>query len=200
MTTTTTTKSAELIANATNAALQIKTVAQVSKEAVNAAFIASAIATHTAIKARVSATKLAESNKAAGAGYGSTAAVSYHALAGAVLSLPSDDFEGSAQSVQTLIRKVNNNELSKTVVSKSKTVGQAIESLTAALDDSLDQVKVLKAALKLIQEVELDRINGNALQEGAMDLVNSLVSALINVETEVSEETVVEVISIPANF
>ena len=181
-----------LIADATNAALQIKLVSSASKEAVNEAFIVSAITTNKALKARVSATKLAESNKAAGAGYGSAAAVAYHALAGAVLSLPSDDFEGSAQSVQTLIRKVNNNELAKTVVGKAKTVGQAIEALTAALDDSLDQVKVLKAALKLVQEVEMDRVSGNALQEGAMDIVNSLVAALINVETEVSADDLVD--------
>ena len=181
-----------LIADATYAALQIKLVSNASKEAVNEAFIQSAILTHKAIKARVSPTKLAESNKAAGAGYGSAAAVAYHALAGSVLVLPADDFEGSAQSVQTLIRKVNNNELAKSIATKSKTVLQAVESLTAALDDSLDQVKVLKAALKLIQEVELDRVNGNELQEGAIDIVNSFVAALINVETEVSADDLVD--------
>jgi len=187
----TTQKSAELIANATHAALQIKHAESASKEAVNAAFIQSAITTHVALKARVSARALAESNKAAGAGYGSAAAVGYHALAGQVLSLPVDEFNGSPKSIQTLIKKIDA-ATAKDIIKRAKTVDQAVELLTAALTDEIDQVKLLKQALKLVQEVELDRVNGNPLQEGAMDLVNSLVAALINVETEVSADDLVD--------
>lgn len=178
------TTTAQIIAAATAATARIKAVSADAKAAKDEAFRESALTTFTALKARgVTAEKIAESNKTAGVGYGSPAAVGYHALTGEVLSKPEGDFEDaapSAQAIQTLVKKVGQ-KVAKEVVKKSKTQADAVANLTDAVDPEVDITKVLKAALKAVQSAEQARLEGNPLPGDAEPVVESILTALNNV-------------------
>ena len=169
-----------LIAAATIACGQIKAVKESNKEAAEIVFIESALATHAATRTKGSAAKLAASNKAAGVGYGSEAAVNFHALTGAFLLLDNEDFEGSASSIQTLIKKVGQVE-SKAIIAKAKTQDIAAERLASAVSTEVDIVKELKKALLAVSNAEQARLEGNALPTEADEIVASIRLALGNV-------------------
>lgn len=155
-----TTNAANLIAAATAAALAIKAVGEEAKEAKEAAFRASAEATATAIDGGVSAVRIAEANKAAGAGYGSDAAVGFHALTGKFLRLAEADWDGSAQSIQTSIKKIGQPK-AKNILKKAKDIDGAVEALAAAVADlDFDCDKALAALVKAAQKLADARVAG----------------------------------------
>jgi hypothetical protein len=189
MTDTTTTQS-DLFAAATQAALNFKSVKAGNKEAAEAAFRASATATYMALtgKSAKSANKLAEANKAAGAGYGSAAAVGFHSLTGRALthlSAPVDDdgneIAFSAQRIQTLIKKVGQ-EKAKAIITKASDLGDFATRLGEAYEaPAVDMSKALEQALDLVSKVEEQRLLGHALPTGADTFVAALRTALDNV-------------------
>lgn len=197
----TTTNVEQLIATATRATAAIKATKAANKEAVETAFIDSALATWAVVKAspKGGATRLAEVNKSAGVGYGSVAAVGYHAVVGQYLTLAEGDWdetgEVSAQRVQAIVRKVGQ-ETAKAIVKKARNRAAAFEALTNAVDGEVDILKVLKAALKQLSLAEQARLEGNALPQGADEIVQQIASALDNVALGATP-TNVEIVFIP---
>ena len=175
-----------LITAATRATASIKATKAANAEAVEQAFRESALATYAVVKAspKGGAGRLAEANKAAGAGYGSVAAVNYHSVVGQYLTLAEGEWdesgEVSAQRVQSTVKKVGQ-EVAKAIVKKARNRAAAFEALVAAVPAEVDILKVLKAALKSVSEAEQARLEGNALPEGADEIVEQIARALDNV-------------------
>jgi hypothetical protein len=140
----------------------------------------------------VEAKALAEANKALGSGYGSPAAVGFHAQTGEFLGLD-NDFDGSAASVQSKIKRVGQ-KVTKAILKASKDKGQtdAVERLDikiAALE--VDIVKVLTAALKTVQKAEEARVGGAPLPADAVGVIESITSALLNCSATTSQPVLV---------
>lgn len=174
---------ATLISRATAAALAIKAVGEEAKEAKEAAFRFSAEVTATAIDGGVSAVRIAEANKAAGAGYGSDAAVGFHALTGRFLRLADADWDGSAQSIQTSIKKIGQPK-AKAILKKAKDIDGALEALAAAVADlEFDCDKALASLLKAAQTLEAARLTGGVFLKAdeAASALASLACALENI-------------------
>lgn len=174
-----------LIHAAAAATANLKATQVGNREAEQQAFIESALATHLAVKSsKNGASRLAEINKAAKVGYGSPAAVGYHAVTGQFLSLPEGEWETdapSAKSVQTLVKKVGQVE-AKAILAKAKTQAAAFVRLTEAVKpEPLDLVKTLEEALVLVSQVEEARLLGNALPAEADAVIASIRLALDNV-------------------
>jgi hypothetical protein len=189
-TTTTTTTETDLFARATLAALLFKNTKSANREAAEAAFRESAVATYNALagKSAKSASKLAEANKAAGAGYGSPAAIGFHSMTGRALThlsapVDEDGNEGtfSAQRIQTLIKKVGQ-ETAKRLIGKASDLGDLATKLGEAYEaPTVDIVKALQAALDLIASVEEQRLLGHALPATADAIVAACQTSLDNV-------------------
>lgn len=178
---------AALLAAATAATAALHTTKTANKAALADAFTTSAIATHAAISGRVSAAKLAEANKAAGIGYGSPAAVGYHALTGSVLLLPvTVDADGnetgavSGQKVQTLIKKVGQ-ETAKQIIKKAKTQADAADRLADAVVETVDILKELEKAVVACQNAENQRLLGSPFTPEVEALVDSITRSLANI-------------------
>ena len=174
-----------LINSAAAATANLKATQVGSKEAIEQAFIESALATFLAVKSsKNGASRLTEINKAAKVGYGSPAAVGYHAVTGQYLSLPEGEFDGdlpSAKSIQTLVKKVGQVD-SKAIIGKAKSQAVAFTRLTEAVKpEEFDILKALEAARDLISEAEDSRLRGNALPSEADAVIASIRMALDNV-------------------
>lgn len=181
-----------LLTTATTATAALHAVGVDAKEAKEAAFRASAIATAAALNGGVEAKALAAANKALGSGYGSPAAVGFHAVTGDFLALEAD-FEGAAQSVQNRIKTVGQ-PVAKAILKKSKDKGQAdavtrLDIKIAALE--VDIVKVLTAALKTVQKAEEARVGGAPLPADAVGVIESITAALLNCSAKSSQPVLV---------
>lgn len=158
-----------------------------SKAANTAAFRASALATFTAVsEGRGAAAALAAANKEAGVGYGSDAAVGFHALTGQWLTLPVVEGEKvpSAESVQAQIKKAGQKKVKAILKRKDITAGAAWEAIKAAAVADFDPVKTLEAAFALVQQVEEWRVSGHAFGDDfdVKKALNGFRNALDNIE------------------
>lgn len=172
----------ELVAAATSACLALKETKAQNASAKDAAFRASAIATGDALRGRVDAKALAESNKAAGAGYGSPSAVKYHAVTGWLLSLPEDeDGESlpSAESIQTIVKKVFavDAPLAQSIIKKSKTQQAAVEGLKAAVQP-VTVADLLEQARRKVDAALESRVSGGEWTDEAREQAESIFASI----------------------
>jgi len=169
-----------LFNSAVAAASQLAHVKSSSADALEEAFRTSAVATHAAIAGKVSAVALAAANKINGSEYKSDAAVGFHAVTGSFLLLDEEGFEGSARSIQTIVKKVGQ-VVAKKIITKAKTQVDAAERLAAAIPTEVDIVKELVAAFKKIALVEEARLLGHDLPVEAVAIIESISLSLSNV-------------------
>lgn len=178
-----------LLADAHRAVATLKATTAANKEAALAAFVASALATHAVVKAspKGGATRLAALNKEAGVGYGSPAAVGFHAVTGQVLSLPEGEVDddnplSSPTAIQALVKKVGQ-EKSKEILRTARTQVAVAKALKAAVQPDSPEA-LLKAARKKVEDATVAlaalkiALSDEARQEA--DEIVALIDALID--------------------
>lgn len=177
-----------LLADAHRAVATLKATTANGKEANLAAFVASALATHAVVKAsKGGASRLAALNKEAGVGYGSPAAVGFHAVTGQVLSLPEGEVDddnplSSPTAIQALVKKVGQ-EKSKEILRTARTQVAVAKALKAAVQPDSPEA-LLKAARKKVEDATVAlaalkvALSDEARQEA--DEIVALIDALID--------------------
>jgi hypothetical protein len=145
-----------LLADAHAAVATLKATTVANREENAAAFVASALATAAVVKAsKGGASRLADLNKKAGVGYGSPAAVGYHAVTGMVLALPEGEIDPerpfpTPTGIQSLVKKVGQEE-SKAILKGKRDQASVVYALQAAVEpDSVESI--LKAARKKVED------------------------------------------------
>lgn len=171
-----------LVADAHTAVAVLKATTVANKEAALTAFVASALATHAAVKAsRGGAVRLAALNKEAGVGYGSPAAVGFHAVTGHVLSLPVGEVDEdnplpSPTGLQALVKKVGQ-EVSKEVLKTTRTQAAAVLALEAAKAPTTLADHLAKAR-KALEDAAVLRVSGAEYDQAAQEEVDVILAAL----------------------
>lgn len=168
-----------LLAVAADRTAAMKAAADQARDNADVLFAQSATATAEYLKARGSATRLAEVNKERKSGYGSPAAVVYHGLTGTVLGLPDGGFEGTAKSVQTKVKAIYqfDADLARSIVKKAKTVQDAFDALAAAIP-AVTLADHLAKARKSLEDAAEMRVGGAEYDQAAQDEVAVILAAL----------------------
>jgi len=169
-----------LLVVAADATAAVKAAAASNRLDEDVLFTKSAIATAAYLKARGSASRLAEANKARKSGYGSDAAVHYHGLTGTLLALPdAGGYEGTAKSVQTKVKAVYqfDTKLAREIVRKAKDLQSAVDALIDAKPATTLAEHLTKARKALETAAEM-RIAGAEYDEPSQDEVAVILAAL----------------------
>jgi hypothetical protein len=172
-----------LLADAHTAVVTLKATKTAAGEASLAAFVASALATAAAVKAsKGGASRLAAMNKEAGVGYGSPAAVGFHAVTGTVLAMPEGDIDPerpfpSPTAIQTLVKKVGQ-ERAKEILKGKRDQASVVYALQAAVEpDSVESI--LKAARKKVEDALVAfHAKGQPLDDAARQEASEIVAQI----------------------
>ena len=174
-----------LVADAHRAVATLKATTVANKEAALDAFVASALATAAVVKAsKGGAVRLAALNKEAGVGYGSPAAVGFHAVTGQVLALPVGEIDDdnplpSPTAIQSLVKKVGQTE-SKEILRKARTQVAAAAALRAATPDAEVAALVKAARLQVEKAVTAYVKRDTALTDAERNEIRDLLATIDN--------------------
>ena len=174
-----------LVADAHRAVATLKATTVNGKEANLAAFVASALATAAVVKAsKGGAVRLAALNKEAGVGYGSPAAVGFHAVTGDILGLPEGEIDPetsfpSPTAIQSLVKKVGQTE-SKAILKGKRTQAAVVAALQAAVPDP-EVAALVKAARAQVEKAVVAFVaRGTDLSDQERNEIRDLLAAVDN--------------------